>query len=216
MFERFGGIIFGCLIFVVLMCGDELFFFFLPKYSSAVIYLKFLIIIPFLNTINRPYGGMLTIGKRTDLTAKVSIFLNISKLILIIILVPNEIFGIKFFGLGAWGLIIASYYYNFGINIIIKILIKKKFNINTYILHIVIILAIGLVSFLFSNLIISIIENFCVLPDILTVIVSIILLIIVYIFGLFLFKELNKEDIIYLLSLLKISNYVKSYKEEIN
>jgi len=213
--ERFSSILFLPIILIVLLNGTLIFEVFLPNYLNAAPVLYIMIFSPFLLSIGRPYYFQLTPGKHQKQSAIVDISVQLFSLILILILVPKEIFSIKMLGLGIIGyalaLTIPRIYYIF----ISFYFSKKYFNIKSE-KHFLIHFLIAIIALIINLPIkIFIIEPFLV-SNVLVLLISSGVVIILFFVILILIKELTKDDFFFVLDLFRIKNYANSFKDEFN
>ena len=211
--ERYSSILFLSIIIFVLLNGRLIFELLLPNYIDAVVYLNILVFVPYFAGINRPYASHLISSKRQRLFSNYLIIKDVIWLILILVIVPTNLFSIKMLGFGGIGLACVTlglwmidlfFYRYFSKNIGIS------FN-KRIILHFLY----ASIAFLSTYLISRFIIKIFILNDLIYILINSILSIGIFFLELLIFKELNKKDIRFFLSLLKISIYKKSIVEEL-
>jgi O-antigen/teichoic acid export membrane protein len=208
-FEKYVSLFFIAVIFFIQLNCYILFKLLLPAYIPSVNYLRWLILVPFLDATLRPYMGNLTQAKKQEVGAKIGIFNIVLGLILQIVFVSNT-----FFGLGAWGLIIITLIMSVFNNFIYRYFSRKYFGIRSNVKHLYHIVA-GLsaygISYFGMELIFKNMEEGIIWMGLSTIIFAV-----AYIIILYSFKQISKEDITLIKGLLNPSNYLKSFKEESN
>ncbi len=215
-FEKYASIFYIFTTVFVFLYSDKMFGIFLPGYRDSVPFLKGMIFIPFLDGILRPYWGILYQGKKNKLSASISI-INIGvSLVLEIVLIPDQLFGIPMCGLGGWGFVILSWILTIEQLLVFRYFAKKMFNIKPYGWKILLHLIIGLISFLLVYMLnIFVFEALFEDSFIYFFILSIGTFLAFYLLGLIATKELTKKDYKYIIELLKPSTYIKSFKKEL-
>lgn len=210
--EKYSSIFFLSTIIFVLFNGKLVFELFLPKYINSLIYLYILIFIPFIAGINRPYTAHLIPSKRQKLISIYSIFRNITEIILIVIVIPKNIFSIKALGLGGIGLalvklsgwVVDIFFYRYFSK---KIGISANRRILFYVLY-------AFVALFITNFIAIFILEKLLQKGFLFLIISSVILFGIFFIELIIFRELKREDWKSFLSIFKISIYKKSINDE--
>lgn len=213
LIEKYSSILFLFIILVVFLNGRYLFLLLLPNYIDSVPILYIMIFIPFIYGTTRPYFSQLISGKKQGKYAQISIitnFLIIFSIFLSVfvnfILYQKALLDILGYTLSTtlpwilWAVLSRWYckkYYD----------IKTK---NTIFSHLLISFLIFLISFSFKEYILSFFFQSLFIINLISF-----LLILGLFFGfLFLFKQLKKEDVKFILQLLNYKNYLKSMREE--
>lgn len=210
--EKYSSIFFLSIIIFVFLNGKLLFKLFLPNYIDSVIYLYILILIPFSIGISRPYFSHLIPSKRQDIFAKYTLTKHVITFFLILILVPTNVFSINMLGFGALGLsilmttisvidIFMSRYFSYKIGIPSN---KKIIN------HIIYAIVAFFLTYFFS---LYFLRNM-IFNDLIYITISSILLLSIFSLELLMFKEIGREDLKFILELLKISSHKKSIIKE--
>ncbi|MHA1438587.1 MAG: hypothetical protein ACTSPD_13520 [Promethearchaeota archaeon] len=210
--EKYSSIFFLSIIIVVFLVGDLIFMIFLPKYLNSVMILQILVLIPYFVSLDRPYSVMIP-GKRQDYAAKLNFITYSLTLILLIVLIPEKFFMFNMLGLGIFGYTLALLIPSIIHLIAIRYFAFKNFKLcsqKSIFLHFLCAVAAYLISFLIKVYYLEhLISNLFLL-----LILSIFISLGIFIGLLFIFKQLKKIDIIFLLDLLKIKIYKKSFLEE--
>lgn len=211
--ERYSSILFLSVIIFTLLNGKIIFEIFLPNYIDSVPYLYILVFTPYLAGINRPYTTHLISSKRQHIFSRYQVIKGIIWITLTIIIVPAEIFSVKMFGFGGFGI---AYLNLFGwiVDLFFYRYFSKKIGINfnrNIINHIIFAFIALLSTFLFS---IFILRNL-ILNDLIFISINSIISIGIFLLELILFKELTKKDFKFFLNLFKPSDYKRSIVEEI-
>lgn len=215
-FEKYASIFYiFCIVFVFLY-ADKLFQTILPGYLVSVPFLKWMIFTPYFDGVLRPYWGILVEGKKNKLSATICIANIFASLFLEIILIPNQLFGIKMFGMGGWGFVIITWSLTIEQLVVFRILAKKYFGIKSYGFKILIHPLIGISSFF----VVFVLNMFFFEPllghNILAFFaISSLTLLACYVGGLVITKELTKQDYSFLKELITPSTYIKSFKNEL-
>lgn len=211
--EKYLSIFFLSIIIFVFLNGELIFSILLPNYLNALPILYIMIFIPYLSAISRPYGVLLISGKKQELSASLSIFNVVIKLILIFILIPREFLIFKMLGLGTIGYALALLAPNIISSFLFRYFSKKKFDIKyqkQLLLHFFTAFFSVLITFLLKIYFIDlIIEN-----QLLVVVILTLTSLGIFFGVLFIFNQLKKEDISFFLQLLRIKRYIELMKEE--
>jgi len=211
--EKYSSILILSIIIVVFLVGELIFSLILPTYMNSLPILYVLLFFVYLGTISRNYGLVLISNKMQKLSANLSIFNTTLKLILIVLLIPNNLFGFKMLGFGSFGYAFAILIPGIITAFHIRYFVKKKCGIKPQ-KQIIIHLILAFFSFLIVFFLKTYIFEELILNQYFLIIILIILSIGIFIGCLFIFKIIKKDDIIFLLQLLKLKNYTKSMKEE--
>ncbi len=211
--ESYSSIIFLAIIIFIFLNGELIFLIFIPKYLNSLPYLYIMIFIPYLVGISRPYGYQILSGKKQTTISINNSIISILIIILSIILIPKEIFGITTLGLGAIGYAIAltipwilwTFLNRYHTNKYFKIKPQKNL-----LLHIPIAFLAFLISFFIKIIVLEVLFQ----SYFLLLLASTIILIGIFLVLLFFFRELRKDDIVFFLELLKLGNYKESFKKE--
>ena len=212
--EKYSSILFISIIAITYLNGSLIFSIFLPKYLSSIPVLFIMIFNPYFLGITRPYENQLIPGKKENTFAFAGIFTYILQIFLMFLLIPKQILIFNMMGLGMvgfglaltipWGVyaIICHYFSNKYFNIKSQKVIFIHILLALIALLIVFILKINVLNFIFTNQIILLLS-------------STLILIALFFTELFLFKQLKKEDIIFLLELFQFKRYKDSIKKEL-
>lgn len=206
LFEKYVSLIFMAIIILVQINAEFLFKTFIPNLYPSVYYLRYLIFVPYLDAILRPYMNNLIQGKKQGLSSTISIINILLGVILQIIFVSD-----KFLNLGAIGLVIISLFFNIENNIILRYTSKKYFGLRSNVRYLIHFLGLALsliVGFILLNMVN--IEQNTIISNLIASSASLLVFLLVLIFS----KEIQKEDVDFLLSILNIKKYIKSFKEE--
>lgn len=211
--EKYSSILILSIIIVVFLVGELIFSLILPTYLNSLSILYILLFYAYLDATGRNYGLVLISNKMQKLSANLSIFNALLKLILIFLLIPNNLFGFKMFGFGSLGYAFAILIPGIITAFYIRYFAKKKCVINPQkqiIIHLILaFFSFLIVSFLKTYIFVVLISNQYFL-----IIILIILSIGIFLGCLSIFKIIKKDDIFFFLQLLKLKNYTKSMKEE--
>jgi len=212
--EKYYSAMFLFIIIFVFLNSELSFALFLPNYLPSVTYLYIMIFIPYFASINRPYSTQLVPGKKQKVSATLSLSKTSIKIILIILIVPVSLFSIPLLALGAVGLAVLESIFWLGDFFFYRYFSKKYFNISSYKrLYVQVFIAIN--SFIISFLIKQFILNRVIENQFILLLTSTGILLGLYSFELFFFKEIKKDDIKFFLSLLNIKSYKDSFLDEI-
>ncbi|MHA1272221.1 MAG: lipopolysaccharide biosynthesis protein [Promethearchaeota archaeon] len=210
--EKYYSIIFLFLIIFVFLNGNEMFEIFLPQYISSVPILYILIFIPYIVGISRPYPYILISGKKQGLNAKISTINSLSIIFLMIILIPEKLFLLPGFGLGAIGYALAQTLPWILWSILNRYHVYKYFGIKmngNLFIHVLMAIATFFTSYFIKQVIRPYIMELYSL-----VIISSCMELIIFLILLFVFKQLNKDDIKLFMELIKLKIYMTSFKDE--
>lgn len=211
--EKYLSIIYLIFILIFLLNGDLIFIIFLPRYIDSLPILQIMIFIPYLYGVSRHYPYLLIAGKKQKVAANIHILNYTLIIILMLILTPKSFFIFPTFGWGMLGCAIAQTlpwilwtflirYYTFKF---IKIKFRKKLCLHIPIFLITLILGFLIKKYIFE----MIFHNLFII-----LIISLLITIGIFLFFLFLLKELKKEDLTFFLDLLQFKSYKKSFKQE--
>jgi len=215
LLEKFSSIFFLSVIIFVYLNGKLMFQLFLPTYLPSIDLLYVLIFIPYLEGINRPYSVLFIPGKKQKAHSNYGIVKVTISILLIIFLIPKELFSVQMIGLGAMGLafiMTLPYLVDLVFN---RWYVSKKIGIN-YSNSILIHFVLGLGAFFLTSFITELYLNLFISDIFLLVCIKSGLFIGIFLFGLVVCKEIRREDVQLFKNLLKPSSYKNSLKDEIS
>ena len=211
--EKFSSIIFLSIILIVLLNGELIISIILPKYMNSVPILYIMIFIPYFIGISQPHANTFIAGKKQNVNAFINSLTRIFIILLMIFLIPTSFMFFQTLGLGALGYALSQTIPWIFWCLMCRYYSYKNFQIESnknLLLHVVIAifsLLIGFISkILFQNSILN--------DQIFLLIFSSLIVIGTFIGSLFYFKELKREDIKFLLQIIKPQSYITSLKEE--
>ncbi len=211
--EKYSSMIFLGIIIIILLNGRLILSIFLPQYIETIPILNIMVFIPYFLAITQPYSYHFIAGKKQKINAQVNIFTRIIIIILMICLIPTSFFILPTLGFGAIGYAVSQTFPWILWVFLNRYYSYKTFNIKpqtNIIQHIPIAIISFLISFALKNLIFeNIFQN-----QILILIITTVLSLGIFLFILFLFKELKREDIRFFSQLIKFQTYKNSLKEE--
>ncbi len=213
--EKYSSILFLGIVLVILPNSALILQLILPEYINSAPYLSVLILVPYFVGISYPYMSHLIPSKRQGLYSKYNFAKAILFILLLVVLVPPELFSIKMLGFGAiglsfitlftWGLDVFFYRY-FSYRLGIKSSKNTFYHFAFATIALIISIPISIFGFrnisLFSNGFILLLMN-----SVLAIGIFLILLVV--------FKQVDKRDVIFILGLFKLSKYKESLKDEI-
>ncbi len=211
--EKYFSIFFLSIIIIVYLNGKQILHLMLPEYIASIDILYIMIFIPFLTAITRPYAFSLTSGKKQRLTALINSIVNITIIILMIILIPKNIFGIRMFNLGIIGGAIAQtlplllwfLFYRYYSHKHFSIKPQKKILLHVFL---------AFFSFLIGSVLkIFLFEHICK-NELLLIFTSSILCLTIFLGFLVFFKQLNKKDIKLMCQLITLRNHKSTLYNE--
>ncbi len=202
--EKYSSIIFLWIIIVFLLNGRLMLSIFLPNYVETVSILYIMVFIPYFLAITQPYSYHFIAGKKQKINAFINSFTRTLTIVLMIFLIPTRFFIIQTLGWGEIGYalsqtlpwiiwVFANRYYSYTIYNIIP---QKNI-----ILH---------VLFAFASLIISYFIKYLILETIFQNQIFLLIISSIISLGLFsgfliAFRELKREDLRFILQLVKFS-----------
>lgn len=211
--EKYSSIFFGAILIGVFLNIELAFALILPEFAPSAIYVYILIFIPYIAGITRPYIKQMVPGDRQKEHSQVAAVKLVLKFILTIVLIPKSIFEVELFGFGAIGnciilllpWIIDLWLYRY--------FSWKYFGIksNYHILYHQVVMIVSLVISYYLKRLFIVSLN---LSNLMVFIISSSFLIVIYLLGLILVKELKTEDVAFLKGLIQVNNYKTSLKEE--
>ncbi|MFX1394946.1 MAG: lipopolysaccharide biosynthesis protein [Promethearchaeota archaeon] len=211
--ERFTSFFFLSLIIIVLLNGELILSIILPKYLIIIPVLHIMIFMPYFLGISRPYDCLFGVGDKQSTFAFIGISYYALQIILIILLIPKKFLIFNTFGLGMIGyglaLIISSGFFVF----ICRYYSKKHFNIKfqkKIFLHIIL----AFISFFCLFQIKSFFSNLFKMNQVLILILSTLMILGLFLLLLLIFKQINRNDIKFILELFKLKNYKKTLMDE--
>lgn len=211
--EKYSSIIFLWIIIVVLLNGKLMLTIFLPQYVETASVLYIMVFVPYFIAITQPYSYQFIAGKNQKINAYINSLTRILIIVLMIFLIPTRFFIIQTLGMGEIGYAIsqtlpwiiwvfANRYYSYTLYNIIP---QKNI-----ILHALLAFASLVISFFIKSLIL---ETASLNQALLLIISSLISL--GLFFGLLItFRELKREDLRFILQLVKFKSYRDSLKGE--
>ncbi|MHA1413857.1 MAG: hypothetical protein ACTSO4_14715 [Promethearchaeota archaeon] len=211
--EKYLSIIYLIFIIIVFLNAKLIFSIALPNYLNSVFILYFLIFLPYIIGIARHYPYLLIAGKKQDLSANINSLRSFLTIILMLIFIPNQLFSIPLLGWGIYGYALAQIipyiiwnyinrYYSFKYY---RIHFQKKLILHALLAAIAIIICFPIKEFILKPIIIN---------PFLQLIISLLVSVMVFLTLLFIFKQLNKEDLRFFKELFILKNYTFSLKEE--
>jgi O-antigen/teichoic acid export membrane protein len=211
--EKYSSILFLSITLTVLLNGDLIFNLFLPEYIESVPILYILVFIPYLIGISAPYSYHFIAGKKQKINAYINSFIRIIIIVLMVYLIPKNFLFFSTLGLGMIGYALSLTCPWILWGILNRYYSHKKFNIKYQIKifsHILFAFTSFLVTFgLKTLLLIYFTQNIMIL-----IILNTFISLIIFFGMLFIFKELNREDLKFLSQLFKFQTYKKSLKDE--
>jgi len=211
--EKYSSIFFLLIIILVLTNGTLIFSIFLPRYVDSVPILHILIFVPFLSAISLPYTRQMVSGKRQKVQAIFDTINRLIRLLLILILIPGKALFLNGLDLGATGYAISILLYWIFISVGYRILTFKYFGVKpqkNIVIHFLISILVIIIMIFLKDCVLSIFFA----QDFLLLLLSSGISVGIFLFILFILRELKKEDLRFLLDLLKLKNYSKSFKDE--
>ncbi len=210
--ERYSSFIFLFITLFFLINGALLIKLFLPIYTDATFYLYLLIPIPYIASILRPYSSHIIASKREKILFKYNLYKGLIMLIAMFVIIPKRVFFLKTLGFGGFGLGIISlsscltdfFFFRY---ISYKIGIKSQ---KIILVHIIL----GIFSFLITWFLSSFFIRNLISNDMIFLFTLSLVLFGIYICLFAIFKQINRNDLNYLISLLKISTYKTSFSDE--
>lgn len=211
--EKYFSIVFLSILIVVYLNGELMFSLFLPNYIQVLPLLYIMIIIPYLSAINLAYRRQMVPGRKQKPMAIFDTIMRSITIILMIILIPTEIFGIKGLGWGTLGYAIAMLIPYILMTIGYRVFSYKFFNVRyqkKMILHFILIFPCLFISnWIKSNLLAVWIQN-----QFFLLITSSTISLAIFIGELFALKQLKIKDVLFLLDIINLKKYLKSIKRE--
>jgi len=211
--EKYSSIFYLGVILIILLNAEPIFQIFLPNYMASVPIIYIMIFSPYFTSIARPYYFQLIPGKKQTQSAILDSSVQLISLLLIVILIPYQLFGIPMLGLGGIGYAIALTLPRIFFMIMCFYYSKKYFNIpnqKKIYIHLASASISFLISFLVKNFIlINIISNAIIL-----LLISSSIILGIYFLLLFFFKEFQKSDFKFFINLFEPKSYAKSFKDE--
>jgi len=214
LIEKYSSLLFLFIMIFVFLNAELLFAFFLPNYMPSVYILYLLIFIPYIASINRPYSMLFVPGKKQKFTSKYGVIKVMILLLIIIVVVPTEIFSIKMLGLGVIGLCVIELLKWISDIIVYRYTVNKFFAIKSYkkiYIHILVMINVLFITYMVKEFIlINIFEH-----PILIISACTIISLGLFLLELILLKEIQRSDVRFVLSLLKIKTYKDSLIQEL-
>jgi len=211
--EKYFSIGFLSILIVVYLNGELIFSLFLPNYIQAVPLLYIMIIIPYLSAINLAYGRQMVPGRKQKPMAIFDTIVRSLTIILMIILIPTEIFGLKVLGWGTLGYAIAMLIPYILMAIGYRVFAFKFFNVRyqkKMILHLILIFP----CLFISNWVKSQFLAVWIQDQFLLLIISSTLSLAIFIGELFALKQLKIKDVLFLLDVVNLRKHFRSFKRE--
>jgi len=212
--EKYFSIGFLSILIVVYLNGELIFSLFLPNYKQAIPLLYIMIIIPYLSAINLAYRRQMVPGRKQKPMAIFDTIMRSITLIMMIILIPTEIFGIKGLGWGILGYAIAMLIPYILMTIGYRVFSYKFFNVQyqkKIILHLILIFP----CLFISNWVKSEFLAVWIQDQFLLLIISSTLSLAIFIGELFALKQLKIKDVLFLLDIINLKKYFRSIKREL-
>ena len=211
--EKYSSIFFLSIIIIVFLNAELIFSIFLPKYLDTLPILYIMIFIPYFLGIVRPYALHMVPGKKQAVLSSWNNINLIITIILLIILIPKKFLIFNTLGLGVIGYAIALLIPTILGTFVCHYFSKKYFNIpsqKSILLHILLAFLSLLLAFLLKQYFLIVFFT----DQLFLLIFSTILALLIFIGILFVFNQLNREDIRNVFNLLKFSTYKKSLIKE--
>ena len=211
--EKYTSIIFLLVIIIVILNGRLILSIFLPQYVETAFILNIMVFIPYFLSISQPYSYQFIAGKKQKTNAYINIFTRSIIILLMIFLIPSNLFFIPSLGLGSIGYalsqtlpwiiwMIINKYYSYRI---FKIKPQKNILLHILLASISLFILFALKYLIFKNIILN---------QIFLLIITTIVSFGIFILLLILFKELRREDLKFFFQLIKFQSYKNSLKEE--
>ena len=211
--EKYFSIGFLSILIVVYLNGELIFSLFLPNYLQALPLLYIMIIIPYLSAINLAYRRQMVPGRKQKPMAIFDTIIRGLTLILMFILIPTEIFGIRGLGWGTLGYAIAMLIPYILMTIGYRVFSYKFFNIRyqkKMILHLILIFpSLFISNWVKWNFLVVWIQN-----QFLLLTISSILSLAIFFGELFAFKQLKIKDVLLLLEIINLKNMFKVSRDK--
>jgi len=212
--EKYFSIGFLSILIIIYLNGELILSLFLPNYVQVLPLLYIMITIPYLSAISLAYRRQMVPGRKQKPIAIFDTIIRSLTLIMMIVLIPTEIFGIKVLGWGILGYAIAMSIPYVLMAIGYRVFSYKFFNIRyqkKIILHLILIFP----CLLISNWIKSSFLVVWIQDQFLLLITSSILSLAIFISELFALKQLEIKDILFLLDIINVKKYISSIKKEL-
>jgi O-antigen/teichoic acid export membrane protein len=94
--------------FVIVFAEPTIHFLLSDRFLPSISLLRILIVVAFVNAITQPYSMQIGGTDRIKLSAKISVVVLLTNILLNFLLIPQALFGVKLIGLGAAGAAIAT------------------------------------------------------------------------------------------------------------
>jgi O-antigen/teichoic acid export membrane protein len=212
VFEEYASIIYIFIIFAINLFVGPLIMHFIPDYQPSIVLLDVMIFLPYFATINIPFSNNLVQNKRQKMMAQINLIEGISTLLIQLIFIPANLFSIPMLGWGPWGMIFEFILFTIVNTILFRYLSNKLFSNRSRVKHLKHFL-IGFITY-FLVYAVSLVTNRLIANFFVNLTLLFLLLVGIYLALLFFTRELKKQDIVFLLDLLKPKNYVDSFKDE--
>ncbi len=213
LIEKYSSIIFLSIIIIVLINGDLIIHIFLPQYVETIPILYIMVFIPFFLSITQPYSYHFIAGKNQKINAYINSLTRTLIIVLMIFLIPTRLFFLYALGWGEIGYAIAQ-----TLPWIIWVFVNRYYSFKIYNISpqksIVLHVSIASGSFLISYFIRYLILEKIILNHILILIISSTVSLGTFFGFLFVFRELKREDLRFLLQLANLKSYRDSLKKE--
>lgn len=211
--EKYNSVIFLFIIIFTFVNGETLFLIFLPKYTISLPILYILIFYPYFLAITRPYGSLLKALRKQKALARINSSIHIFEIILMIFLIPSNIYFFQSFGLGIIGCAVAQtlpwvlWVFLIRYKVLKSYSLRPNYNIiKHFIIAFLSIISLSILNKIFSHLLsINLIG---------LLLINTVLIIIIFFVPLILIKEFKRNDLKFLFELLNLKKYISSLKEE--
>jgi len=210
--EKYFSIGFLSILIVVYLNGELIFTLFLPNYIQALPLLYIMIIIPYLSAINLAYRRQMVPGGKQKPIAIFDTIVRSLTLILMIILIPTEIFGIKGLGWGTLGYAIAMLIPYILMVIGYRVFSYKFFNVRyqkNMILHLILIFPCLFISIWIKSEFLTV----WIQDQFLLLITSSTISFTIFIGELFALKQLKIKDVLFLLDIINLKKIFQINKK---
>jgi O-antigen/teichoic acid export membrane protein len=211
--ENYSSMFFLSIIIIAFLNSELIISIFLPSFIEAIPILYIMIFIPYLVGISQPYSWLLVAGRKQKTNARINSFVAVLIIFLMLCFIPQELFFFKTLGLGALGYALAQTIPWIFWTLLCRYYIKKTLNIQyqkTMILQFFLALLTILLTFFLKGLLNAIFPQNLIVVLIISSIIAIGLF-----FGfLIAFRELKREDLSFLIEILRLSKYKESIKKE--
>ncbi|UYP47979.1 hypothetical protein NEF87_004264 [Candidatus Lokiarchaeum ossiferum] len=210
--EKYSAIFYCAVAILTLLNAEIAFQIFLPNYIDSIPILQILVFIPLFSSLSRPYNKHLYAGKKQGVISRYLSIRSVCFLILIVIIIPENIWGINLLGFGVIGYCFLNLTFNIIDYAFYRYFSKKYFGIegeNKLFFILPLSFLTFLISYLLKYLLIEVIESQLIL-----LVLSSLISFIFFIISLIICHFINRDDISFFLDLFNLKNYKKGLKDE--